>query len=84
MHVSFSRTWSAVVPDVPPRAVEQIINVLEEEISKQGLDQEVKVIKTGCFGLCALGPIMIVYPERQLLLPWSNPTISRKLCPSIC
>ncbi len=42
---------------------QQIINVLEEEISKQGLDQEVKVIKTGCFGLCALGPIMIVYPE---------------------
>lgn len=42
---------------------EQIINVLEQEISKNGLDKEVKVIKTGCFGLCALGPIMIIYPE---------------------
>ncbi len=42
---------------------QQIINVLEEEIKKQGLDKEIKVIKTGCFGLCALGPIMIVYPE---------------------
>lgn len=42
---------------------EQIISTLEYEIAKQGLEQEVKVIKTGCFGLCALGPIMIVYPE---------------------
>ncbi|MDF2566875.1 MAG: hypothetical protein K0R90_331 [Oscillospiraceae bacterium] len=42
---------------------EQIINVLEQEIASQGLEKEVKVIKTGCFGLCALGPIMIVYPE---------------------
>lgn len=42
---------------------EQIIKVLEQEIGKNGLETEVKVIKTGCFGLCALGPIMIVYPE---------------------
>ena len=36
---------------------------LDEEIRKNGLEEEVCVIKTGCFGLCALGPIMIVYPE---------------------
>ncbi len=42
---------------------QQLINTLEQEIAKVGLDKEVKVIKTGCFGLCALGPIMIVYPE---------------------
>lgn len=42
---------------------EQIVAVLEREIQKQGLADEVKVVKTGCFGLCALGPIMIVYPE---------------------
>ena len=36
---------------------------LVEEIKKNGLEEEVAVIKTGCFGLCALGPIMIVYPE---------------------
>ena len=42
---------------------QQIAQALEEEIAKQGLAEEVKVIKTGCFGLCALGPIMIVYPE---------------------
>ena len=36
---------------------------MEEEIAKQGLADEVKVVRTGCFGLCALGPVMIVYPE---------------------
>ncbi|MFI3142330.1 MAG: NADH-quinone oxidoreductase subunit NuoF [Clostridia bacterium] len=40
-----------------------IIEKLESEIKAQGLEHEVKVIRTGCFGLCALGPIMIVYPE---------------------
>lgn len=40
-----------------------IIQALEEEIAKNGLEKEVQVVKTGCFGLCALGPIMIVYPE---------------------
>lgn len=40
-----------------------IIAKLKEELKKNGLDQEIRVVKTGCFGLCALGPIMIVYPE---------------------
>lgn len=39
-----------------------VIEALNEELEKQKLD-DVLVIKTGCFGLCALGPIMIVYPE---------------------
>ena len=42
---------------------QQIIDVLDEEIKKHGIQNEVNVIKTGCFGLCELGPIMIVYPE---------------------
>ncbi|MGN0442285.1 MAG: NADH-quinone oxidoreductase subunit NuoF [Acutalibacteraceae bacterium] len=41
----------------------EIINALEREIKARGLEKEVEVVKTGCFGLCALGPIMIVYPE---------------------
>ena len=41
----------------------QIIEKLESEIAKNGLTDEVQVVKTGCFGLCALGPIMIIYPE---------------------
>ncbi len=41
----------------------KIIEALENEIKAQGLADEIKVIRTGCFGLCAVGPIMIVYPE---------------------
>jgi NADH:ubiquinone oxidoreductase subunit F (NADH-binding)/(2Fe-2S) ferredoxin/NAD-dependent dihydropyrimidine dehydrogenase PreA subunit len=36
---------------------------LYEEIIKRGLEKEVKVIETGCFGFCNMGPIMVIYPE---------------------
>ena len=36
---------------------------LTKELEANGLSEEIKVVQTGCFGLCALGPIMIVYPE---------------------
>ncbi len=42
---------------------EKIAKKLQEEIEANGLADEVMVVRTGCFGLCALGPIMIVYPE---------------------
>ncbi len=42
---------------------QMIIDEMEKEIAAAGLTDEVKVVKTGCFGLCALGPIMIIYPE---------------------
>ena len=35
----------------------------EEQIAAQGLSEEVKIVQTGCFGLCALGPVVIVYPD---------------------
>ncbi len=41
----------------------KIIEAMEQEIKAVGLENDVNVVKTGCFGLCALGPIMIVYPE---------------------
>jgi len=41
----------------------EIIKQFNKELDKRGLSDEVKVIQTGCFGLCALGPIVIVYPE---------------------
>ena len=41
----------------------EIAKSLREEIANQGLAEEVQVVTTGCFGLCALGPIMIIYPE---------------------
>ncbi len=42
---------------------EQIIKEMEVQLKANGLENEIKVVKTGCFGLCALGPVMIVYPE---------------------
>lgn len=41
----------------------KIIEKLTDELAAKGLTEKIQVVKTGCFGLCALGPIMIVYPE---------------------
>ena len=38
----------------------------ERCIQEAGIDNEVKVVKTGCFGLCAEGPIVVVYPEGSM------------------
>ena len=42
----------------------QIKEAFEENIKALGLDNEIQVIQTGCFGLCEKGPIVIVYPEQ--------------------
>ncbi|KGG79559.1 NADH dehydrogenase [Caloranaerobacter azorensis H53214] len=42
---------------------DKIQNEFELKIKEKGLDKEVKVVRTGCFGLCEAGPIVIVYPE---------------------
>ena len=42
---------------------EKIIEALKNELEKNGLTDEVAIVKTGCHGLCAAGPIMAVYPE---------------------
>ena len=41
----------------------KIIDEFEKRLAENGLEKEVKVIKTGCFGICALGPVVVVYPE---------------------
>lgn len=41
---------------------QEVIDHLEKSLAEHGIS-DVLIIKTGCFGLCALGPIMIVYPE---------------------
>ncbi len=41
----------------------KLIDEFEKHLKENGLEKEVKVIKTGCFGLCALGPVVVVYPE---------------------
>ena len=41
----------------------KVLKALNESLEKYGLQDEILVVRTGCFGLCSLGPIMIVYPE---------------------
>lgn len=41
----------------------EIFQAFEDELKVQKLENEVKCVMTGCFGLCALGPVVIVYPE---------------------
>ena len=41
----------------------KIIEAFERELKAQGMEQEARVVKTGCFGLCAMGPVVLVYPE---------------------
>ena len=40
-----------------------VIAEFEKQLLEKGLDKEVKVVRTGCFGLCEAGPVVIVYPE---------------------
>ncbi|WP_018962528.1 NADH-quinone oxidoreductase subunit NuoF [Coprothermobacter platensis] len=42
---------------------DSVADAFVNELKKNGLDQEVAVIRTGCFGLCELGPVVVVYPE---------------------
>ncbi len=42
---------------------QSIQEAFTEAINKYGITEEVKLIQTGCFGLCALGPVVIVYPD---------------------
>ena len=44
----------------------KIADAIEEQIKINGLENDVKVIKTGCFGLCAEGPIMMICPEHVM------------------
>ncbi|MFA7572432.1 MAG: NADH-quinone oxidoreductase subunit NuoF [Lutispora sp.] len=44
---------------------EQIAKNFEEQIKTHGLQEEIIVERTGCFGLCSLGPIVIIYPEAS-------------------
>ncbi len=40
-----------------------LIDELTKQLDNYNLSEEVKIVKTGCFGLCALGPVVIVYPD---------------------
>src|SRR5690554_6307248 len=40
-----------------------VLDVFQSEVAARGLTDEVRVVETGCRGFCAMGPVMIVYPE---------------------
>ena len=42
---------------------QQLMERFEQQLKEKGLEREVKVVRTGCFGLCEAGPVVIVYPE---------------------
>ena len=41
----------------------KIAEAFEKQLKLSDLDKEVKVVRTGCFGLCAIGPIVMIFPE---------------------
>ncbi len=45
---------------------QKVMKELETLLNKNKLDKEVKIVQTGCFGLCAEGPIVVVYPEGSM------------------
>jgi NADP-reducing hydrogenase subunit HndC len=53
----------------------KIIDTLQAEIIKNGLKEEVSVVQTGCHGLCAQGPIVIIYPEATFYAMVKNEDI---------
>ena len=56
---------------------DKVAAAFEAQIVTAGLENEVKVIRTGCFGLCALGPIVVIYP-RAPSTAWSSPRMWRR------
>ena len=42
---------------------QEVLTAMKKEISRRGLGDEVRVVQTGCRGFCAMGPVMIIYPE---------------------
>ena len=41
----------------------ELLKRFEEKLKEHGLEKEIKMVRTGCFGLCEAGPVVIVYPE---------------------
>jgi NADH-quinone oxidoreductase subunit F len=42
---------------------QEVITSMTKEIARRGLQEEVRLVPTGCRGFCAMGPVMIIYPE---------------------
>lgn len=49
-----------------------VIDALQKEVKNKGLEDKVKVIKTGCFGFCAQGPIVQILPDKTFYIKVSE------------
>ncbi len=41
----------------------KLVERFESQLQEKGLEKEIKIVHTGCFGLCEAGPVVIIYPE---------------------
>ena len=49
-------------PGCQPSGSQAVINAVRDELSRQGLDQSVRLCVTGCHGFCEQGPVMVIEP----------------------
>ncbi|MGL4209612.1 MAG: NADH-ubiquinone oxidoreductase-F iron-sulfur binding region domain-containing protein [Candidatus Adiutrix sp.] len=40
-----------------------VVDALEKELTRFGLDKTIEVVITGCHGFCEMGPLVIIYPQ---------------------
>ena len=55
----------------------EIIREFERQIAEKGLEKEIKVVRTGCFGMCEAGPVVIVYPEGAFYARMTAENVTR-------
>ena len=55
----------------------EVMETFKSELAKRNLENEIKLVQTGCFGLCAVGPVVIVYPEGAFYSRVKDEDVSR-------
>ncbi len=73
MHIYSSHVLVCSGTSCTSKKSPELIKKLEEGIKRKKLDEKIQVITTSCFGLCAEGPIVVVYPEGAI---YSNVTLN--------
>ncbi len=55
--------WFALIPNASKKALNEVIDALQDELVSHGLIDEIQVLETSRIGGCDNGPEMMVYPE---------------------
>jgi (2Fe-2S) ferredoxin len=61
-----------------------VMDSFKTELAKNNLENEIKLVQTGCFGLCAIGPVVIVYPEGAFYSQIKPEDVPRIVSPNTC